>query len=136
MSIENRKSFQVRDGKKTYFINIEINRYSGTPYIAFCSSLKKDDTYDRREIIIDKSKLQEVIDALVAAKEYMNVEVGKPNYMQQQKEKWTNAYHPWTDEQNSQLADLYYSGEDMEEICDIMQRGLGAIRSQIRKLNL
>ena len=56
--------------------------------------------------------------------------------MEQTKEKYANAYKPWTDEEDLKLTELFCTGKKSKEISEILQRNTGAINSRIEKLEL
>lgn len=56
--------------------------------------------------------------------------------MEQTKEKFRNAYKPWSDEDDLKLEELFYEGKNFRELSEIFQRNIGAINSRIEKLEL
>ena len=66
----------------------------------------------------------------------------KPNntegvsYMEQQKQIYHNAYAKWTTDDDEQLKILYEEGVYIQDMCSILGRNEGAIRSRISKLGL
>lgn len=56
------------------------------------------------------------------------------SYMEQQKQKFPNAYAPWTPEEERDLLKLHIQGKSISEIASILQRNAGAIRSRLKKL--
>lgn len=60
----------------------------------------------------------------------------KISYMDQQKQKFANAYSPWTTEEESALIALYKLGKSVKEIGTILQRNEGSIRSRLKKLGI
>ena len=56
--------------------------------------------------------------------------------MEHTKEKFANAYKPWTDEEDIKLTELFCEGKKPKEISEILQRNTGAINSRIEKLEL
>ena len=58
------------------------------------------------------------------------------SYMEQQKQLHHNAYAKWTTEDDEQLCTLVEEGVSIQELCRILGRNEGAIRSRISKLGL
>lgn len=60
----------------------------------------------------------------------------KPNHILEQRAIYTNAYRPWSTEDDKQLARFYNEGKTVTELMDIFQRNRGGIKSRLRKLGL
>lgn len=58
------------------------------------------------------------------------------SYLEARKAKYTNAYSPWSNEDDKRLEQLFYDGKNIEELMSIFQRNLGSIISRLRKLGL
>ena len=58
------------------------------------------------------------------------------SYMERQKQLHTNAYAPWTDEEDALLKHYVEEGISIDEIASKMGRNDGSIRSRIKKLEL
>lgn len=58
------------------------------------------------------------------------------SYMEQQKQIHHNAYAKWTTDDDEQLKILYEEGVYIQDMCSILGRNEGAIRSRISKLGL
>lgn len=56
------------------------------------------------------------------------------SYMDRQKQLYSNAYAPWTEEEEQDLLFYYKQGKKIPELVEIFQRNAGAIRSRLRKL--
>lgn len=56
------------------------------------------------------------------------------SYMDRQKQLYSNAYAPWTEEEEQDLLFHYKQGKTISELIEIFQRNAGAIRSRLRKL--
>lgn len=56
------------------------------------------------------------------------------SYMDRQKQLYSNAYAPWTEEEEQDLLFHYKQGKTISELIEIFQRNEGAIRSRLRKL--
>ena len=58
------------------------------------------------------------------------------SYMEKQKQLYSNAYQPWTAEDDSKLIEMYNAGESIKQLAEFFDRGRGAIRSRLKKLNI
>ncbi len=66
---------------------------------------------------------------------YPTVEQPK-SYMSQQKEKYNNAYKPWTSDENERLREMTEQGKTVQEISLALGRNKGAILSRQKKLGI
>ena len=77
--------------------------------------------------IPSKDCLMEKIDGLFVT--------AKPcNHMQEQKALYSNAYKPWSTDDDALLTKLYKEGTSIEELMSLFQRNRGGITSRLRKL--
>ena len=58
------------------------------------------------------------------------------SYMDRQKQLYSNAYAPWTEEEEQDLLFHYKQGKTISELVKIFQRNEGAIRSRLKKLDI
>ena len=56
--------------------------------------------------------------------------------MDRQKQLYSNAYAPWTEEEEQDLIFHYKQGKTISELIEIFQRNEGAIRSRLKKLDI
>lgn len=56
------------------------------------------------------------------------------SYMEIQKQTYSNAYAPWTEQADNALLYLRQQGKSVSELADIFQRGAGSIISRLKKL--
>ncbi|MBP5341218.1 MAG: hypothetical protein J6Y52_02510 [Bacteroidales bacterium] len=79
--------------------------------------------------IPSKDCLMEKIDGLFVT--------AKPcNHMQEQKALYSNAYKPWSSDDDALLTKLYKGGTSIEELMSLFQRNRGGIAARLRKLGL
>ncbi|MBQ3658145.1 MAG: DNA helicase RecQ [Bacteroidales bacterium] len=64
------------------------------------------------------------------------VETEKVSYMERQKQLHSQAYQPWTDDDDRKLRILFERGFTVAELADFFERGRGAITSRLKKLNI
>lgn len=60
----------------------------------------------------------------------------KSSYMKELRDKYPNAYKPWSEEDDKRLTELYNSGKTVKELSDTFLRNKGSITSKLRKLGL
>lgn len=58
------------------------------------------------------------------------------NHMQEQKALYSNAYKPWSEDDDALLTKLYMEGSSIKELMSLFQRNRGGIASRLRKLGL
>lgn len=58
------------------------------------------------------------------------------SYMERQKQLHTQAYQPWTEDDDRKLLILFQRGFTVAELADFFERGRGAITSRLKKLNI
>lgn len=58
------------------------------------------------------------------------------NHMQEQKALYTNAYKPWSEDDDALLTKLYKEETSIKELMSLFQRNRGGIASRLRKLGL
>ena len=59
-----------------------------------------------------------------------------PQYIQRLREKYPNAYKPWSTKDDEQLQMLFSNGKPIKELVVIFRRNAGGIKSRLRKLKL
>lgn len=58
------------------------------------------------------------------------------SYMERQKQLHSQAYQPWTEDDDKKLLKLFERGFTVAELADFFERGRGAITSRLKKLNI
>ncbi len=58
------------------------------------------------------------------------------SYMERQKQLHSQAYQPWTEDDDKKLLKLFERGFTVTELADFFERGRGAITSRLKKLNI
>ena len=58
------------------------------------------------------------------------------NHMQEQKTLYSNAYKPWSEDDDALLTKLYKEGTSIKELMSLFQRNRGGIAARLRKLGL
>jgi len=131
-------SIKVAAGKRTYFIDVKQTK-EGATYLKLSESKRLDNgEYERHRIMIFEDDINNIVEALRTVlphfKTYKKPE--QKSKMEQTKEKFGNAYKPWTEEDDLKLTELFCEGKKPKELSEIFQRNVGAINSRIEKLEL
>ena len=74
------------------------------------------------------------IDCLLEKIDGLFVTAKPCNHMQEQKALYSNAYKPWSTDDDALLTKLYKEGTSIEELMSLFQRNRGGITSRLRKL--
>jgi len=131
-------NIKIAAGKRTYFVDVKQTR-ERKKYLKISENKRLDDgKYERYGVIFFEEDINNLVDALRSALQHF------PTYkrpesksrMEETKEKFSNAYQPWTKEDDNKLTELFCQGKTLKELSDIFQRNIGAITSRIAKLNL
>lgn len=93
---------------------------------------------------LDKEfSLESLHDSIIPSKECLQERIGglvvtakHSNHMQEQKALYTNAYKPWSEDDDALLTKLYKEGTSMKELMSLFQRNRGGIAARLRKLGL
>ena len=59
-----------------------------------------------------------------------------PQHIQKLRERYPNAYKPWSTKDDEQLQMLFSEGKNIYELVDVFKRNAGGIKSRLRKLKL
>lgn len=132
------ESIKVAAGKRTYFIDVKQTR-EGAKYLKISESKRLENgEYERHRVMVFEDDINNIVEALRTALHHFPT-YKKPEQkskMELTKEKYANAYKPWTDEEDVKLTELFCAGKKSKEISEILLRNIGAINSRIEKLEL
>ena len=132
------ESITVKAGRRTYFIDVKQSK-TGSKYVKITESKRiGDGEFERHDVIIYEEDIDKIVVALDKVIHHFSsaaIPVTKSR-MEQLKEKYTNAYLPWTEDDDNILTTLFHEGKKVGELVDFFQRNRGAINSRIRKLGL
>jgi len=122
--------------RKFYFDIKEAE--NGSNYLVISEvKTKEDGTTDRRQIFIFESEIAEVAAKISSSLvNFTRKETTREARIARAKQKYPNAYEPWTKKQDADLALLHKQGNNTMTISEEMQRQPGAIISRLEKLNL
>lgn len=131
-------SIKISAGKRTYFLDVKQTS-KGAKYLQITESKRIDKgEFERYEIIVFEENINKIVEALrkILLHFPTTKKLDQKSKMEQIKEKYANAYKPWTSEEDLKLTKLFYHGKKPEEISEIFHRKIGAINSRIEKLEL
>jgi hypothetical protein len=136
---KNMKSIKIPVAGRTYFFDVKKTG-DGSSYLKITESKHiENDAYERHQIVVFEEHLIRFDEAFrEVAKEFpsFNKDGNGKSRMQLLKEKFENAYKPWTQEEETSLIDFVRQGKTSKELSVIFRRNVGAIVSRIEKLNL
>lgn len=127
------QSLTVRSGHHTYYIDVQTT--AEDKYLSLTELRRTPEGYhERHQVQLFEDSLRKVIAALQATLAHFQDQT--KSRMEAAKEKYPNAFKPWTKEDDLQLEMLYYEGRPASEIATRFQRNTGAINARIEKLDL
>ena len=128
---------KVESGKRNFYFDIRESE-KGSPYLVISEVNKKeDDQTERRQVFIFESELDRFAEKFGRSLlNFTRKSTSKESIIAKAKEKYPNAYEPWSEKDDAELALLYKKGSSTTAIAESLQRQPGAIKSRIEKLNL
>lgn len=76
------------------------------------------------------------LDKPFVVEDFIKRKTQKAYTMEEKRKEHSNAYKPWTQEDDEQLMQLYASGQTIDELSEVFKRAKGAISSRLRKLDI
>lgn len=124
---------QGKDESKTEY----IRRVKSNPLATRVKLNDLEDNMDIRRLNKITDKDVKRLKKYLTIYRYLMDEVSSDrSYMEQQKEKFTNAYQPWSADDDLRLEKLFCEKKSVKELSEIFDRNKGAIESRIKKLEL
>ncbi len=132
------ESLKINAGKRTYFFDTRETQEGGKFLKITESKRLENDEFERHHILIFEEDIYKILYALQNAAQHFPAvqKMEKINPFDETKEKNSNAYMPWTREDDISLIKLYLEGVDRKKLMEIFGRNSGAINSRISKLGL
>jgi hypothetical protein len=124
---------------KTRSIYFDIKEAeNGTNYLVISEvKTKEDGSTDRRQIFIFENEIAEVAAKVTSSLvNFTRKESTRDANIAKAKEKYANAYEPWSKKEDAELALLYKQGKNTMTIAETLQRQPGAITIRLEKLKL
>ena len=127
----------VEAGNRSFYFDIRESE-NGSNYLVISEVTQKTDgASERRQIFIFENEIDRV--AAKVSRSLLNFtrkSTSKSTIIAKAKEKYANAYDPWTEKEDSELALLHRNGGNFENISKSLQRQPRAIKLRLEKLNL
>ncbi|MBE8712819.1 hypothetical protein [Sphingobacterium hungaricum] len=143
------EKFSIKNIK--YYFKIKLSEL-GRPYLSITETQIRAGEIERSNLVIFDNMLDNFEKSILACfAEFKEIRKGLPpapskknkpnqeikeNRMAKLKEKYKQAYTPWTAEADEKLEELYASGTSIKDLSSILERNEGAIESRIKKLEL
>ena len=128
---------KVEAGKRSFYFDIRESE-NGSNYLVISEvSKKEDETTERRQIVIFENEIDRV--AVKIGRSLLNFtrkSTSKEAIIARAKERYANAYEPWSEKDDAELTLFHRQGSSIENITKSLQRQPGAIKLRLKKLNL
>ena len=128
-------STKLQTGGRTYFFDLKTTK-DGNQYLEIIESKRKGEAeFERRQIVVFEESIHRFSQKIAEVVEKMQFDQNT-NPPEKKKNLCSNAYQPWTPEDDNKLELLYCKGKKLAELTEVFGRKEGAIRSRIKKLEL
>lgn len=119
------------DRRMPVYLILGIGGLPNDPDCLYITSLDNTFTTEtlNNSLLLSKESLLAKIESLFSHTE-------QPNYIEQQRALYLNAYKPWHTDDDDLLARLYNEGSSVKDLMVVFQRNRGGIASRLRKLGL
>ncbi len=132
-------SDKITKGSRTYYFDIKKSE-KGDLYLKISESKKTQSGYEHHRLMVFDEDLKDFVEALKKSltkfKELKEPKDSKTYSVEKIRETHQQAYLPWTAEDDNKLELLFCEGKKAKELAEIFGRNVGAINSQIKKLEL
>jgi len=125
----------IRSGNRTFFFDIKQSE-KGNAYLSINITQKQEDgTYSRDKITILEHEMVKFGEGMMRAMINFR-QTGREAIIETAREKYPNAFSPWTKTEDKTLTDLYVKEVAIIEIAQQLGRNENAIKARIEKLKL
>lgn len=127
----------VESNSRTFYFDIK-EAENGSNYLVISEvQLKKDGSKERRQVFIFENEIAQVASKVTSSLvNFTRKETTREARIARAKQKFANAYEPWTKKEDADLALLFKQGNNTMTISEELKRQPGAIVSRLEKLNL
>ncbi len=127
----------VESKTRTFYFDIK-EAENGSNYLVISEvKTKEDGSTERRQIFIFENEIAQVASKVTSSLvNFTRKETTRAAKIAKAKQKYANAYEPWTKKEDADLALLYKQGNNTMTISEELQRQPGAITIRLEKLNL
>lgn len=131
-------SEKLTNGGRNYFFDLKRSN-QGDLFLSISESKKTDSGFEHHRIMIFEeyfesfsNVLSKILSTIIKEKD-----PAKKSYsFEEIRQKYPQAYSPWTAADDSKLEQLYCEGKKVDELSPIFGRNQGAIQSRIKKREL
>lgn len=128
------QSLTITAGSRTYFIDVRETT-ENKKYLSISESRRMQEGYfEKHKVLVFEEDVHKFVAALQATLTHFTAP--EKSRTEAIREKFPNAFKPWTQEADAQLERLYDEGRQPAELSAVFQRNPGAIHERIEKLGL
>lgn len=125
----------IRSGNRSFFFDIKQSE-KGNAYLSINITQKQEDgTYNRDKITILEHEMVKFGEGMMRAMINFR-QTGREAIIESAREKYPNAFSPWSKTEDKTLTDLYVKEVAIIEIAQELGRNENAIKARIEKLKL
>ncbi len=125
----------IRSGNRSFFFDIKQSE-KGNAYLTINITQKQEDgTYNRNKIAIMEHEMVNFGEGIMRAMINFR-QTGREAIIETAREKYPNAFSPWTKAEDKTLTDFYVQEMEIIEIAQELGRNENAIIARIEKLKL
>jgi Protein of unknown function (DUF3276). len=125
----------IRSGNRSFFFDIKQSE-KGNAYLTINITQKQEDgTYNRDKITIFENEMVKFGEGMMRAMINFR-QTGREAIIETAREKYPNAFSPWTKTEDKTLTDLYVKEVEIIEISQQLGRNENGIKARIEKLKL
>ena len=137
-------SDKITKGTRTYFFDISESE-KGDMYLKISESKKNENNFDHYRLMVFEEDVEDFANSFKKLlRKFYELRVTKLTDFNDSKaysldkirEVHSQAYKPWTKEDDKKLEILFCEGKNINELTEIFERNKGAINSRIKKLEL
>ena len=127
----------VESKTRRFYFDIKAAE-NGSNYLIISEvKTKNDGTTERRQIFIFENEIAQVASKVTSSLvNFTRKETTRDARIARAKQKYANAYEPWTKKEDADLALLFKQGNNTMTISEELQRQPGAITIRLEKLSL
>ncbi|MFT5802158.1 MAG: hypothetical protein ACI956_001969 [Nonlabens sp.] len=127
----------VESKTRSFYFDIK-EAENGSNYLIISEvKTKNDGTTERRQIFIFENEIAQVASKVTSSLvNFTRKETARDARIARAKQKYANAYEPWTKKEDADLALLFKQGNNTMTISEELQRQPGAITIRLEKLSL
>jgi hypothetical protein len=127
-------SERVTAGSKTYYIDLKPTSDKRKFIRVTEKRTNKDGSTEYSSVLLFEDHFYTFLDSFIKVIDEAGPR-GKTS-LEELKEKYPNAYEPWTADDDKKLTNLYRKGKTVKQLTEVFGRQPGAIEARLNKLEL